>query len=158
MKPLEQLRPSDEANKLRSVEVHPANRWGTLIGRALSCRHDLTTIGAWAKEAGICETQLRLRCRLAGVRAKVSLDFVRVLRAVLCRELRGGAITDYLDIGDTRTMKRLFARVGVTAPEKATLAEYIRVQHVIRDEALTEEIKHLLKSLAILRDADRFNN
>jgi hypothetical protein len=65
------------------VELHPAKRWRALIELALGCAHDLPTVAAWAREAGMCETQLRLRCRLAGITAKVSLDFVRVLRAAL---------------------------------------------------------------------------
>jgi hypothetical protein len=44
---------------LRSVEVHPARRWGALVELALNCTCDLTTVGAWAREAGMCETQLR---------------------------------------------------------------------------------------------------
>lgn len=122
---------------LRSAEVHPAKRWGALVGLALSCAYDLTTVGAWAREAGMCETQLRLRCRLAGVPAKVSLDFVRVLRAALWREARGGALKDYLDVGDDRTMRRLLARVGLGRPENPTVLEYVGVQRVIRDLALT---------------------
>jgi hypothetical protein len=67
---------------LTSVAVHPAQRRGVLVELALNSVHDLPTVGAWAREAGICEAQLRLRCRLAGVTAKISPDLVRVLRAV----------------------------------------------------------------------------
>jgi hypothetical protein len=96
-----------------SVEVHSAKRWGVLVGFALKSLHDVPTVSAWSREVGMSETQLRLRCRLAGVTAKTSLDLVRVLRAVICREARGGALNDYLDVGDTRTLRRLFIRVGL---------------------------------------------
>jgi len=127
-----------------SVEVHPAKRWGALVLLALSCAHDLPTVGAWAREAGMCETQLRMRCRLAGVPAKVSLDFVRVLRAALWREARGRSLEDYLDVGDTRTMRRLFTRVGLSGRGDPTVVEYLSVQRVIRDVALIEALKKVL--------------
>jgi AraC-like DNA-binding protein len=98
------------------VELHPAKRWRALIELALGCAHDLPTVAAWAREAGMCETQLRLRCRLAGITAKVSLDFVRVLRAALLRERRGGRLHDYLDVGDARTLRQLCARAGLGRP------------------------------------------
>ena len=140
---------------LRSVEVHPAKRWADLVGLALSCPYDLTTVGAWAREAGMCETQLRLRRRLIGIPAKVSLDFVRVLRAAMCRETRGGAIGDYLDVGDDRTMKRLMARVGLRGQTDPTMLEYLDVQRVIRDVPLIEELKKALQPFIILPQDDR---
>jgi hypothetical protein len=138
-----------------TVELHPAKRWAALVGLALSCAYDLTTVGAWAREAGMCETQLRLRCRLAGVTAKVSLDFVRVLRAALWREVRGGALKDYLDVGDARTMTRLLARVGLSGFDAATVPEYVSVQRVICDTALIEELKKVLASMDTLHHDDR---
>ncbi len=139
---------------LRSVELHPAKRWGALVGLALRCPSDLTTVGAWAREAGMCETQLRLRCRLAGVTAKVSLDFVRVLRAAFWREVHGGALQDYLDVGDARTMRQLFARAGLGGREDPTVLLYVSIQGVIRDVALIEELKKVLTAMASLRHDD----
>src|SRR5262245_15011791 len=104
-----------------SVDIHPAKRWAALLRLALTCTHDVTTVRAWAREAGMCETQLRLRCRRAGVPAKRSLDFGRSLRAVLWREIHGGAIKDYLDVADDRTIRRLFARMGLSGRDDATL-------------------------------------
>ena len=128
----------------RSVAVHPAKRWGALIRLALTCNDDLATVGAWAREAGMCETQLRMRCRLAGMTAKVSLDFVRVLRAAVWKDARGGALEDYLDVGDDRTMKRLFARVGLNPGEQPTPLEYVSKQHVIRHLVLIREVAKIL--------------
>lgn len=137
-----------------SIEVHPAKRWGSLVGLALTCANDLTTVGAWAREAGMCETQFRMRCRLAGVAAKASLDLMRVLRAVLWREVLGGALTDYFDVGDARTMARLFARVGLRANEDLGVLEFINVQRVIRDRALIEELQKVLAPMATISRND----
>jgi hypothetical protein len=139
---------------LPSVELHPAKRWGALVGLALSCASDLTTVAAWAREAGMCETQLRLRCRLAGVTAKVSLDFVRVLRAARWREARGGALADYLDVGDPRTMRRLLARVGLSGPDATTVLEYVSAQRVIRNVALIEELAKVLTPMTMVHHHD----
>src|SRR5262249_51920926 len=86
----------------------------------------------------------RARRRLDHVPAKASLDFVRVLRAALCRELRGGDLTDYLDVGDARTMTRLFARVGLRGSKNLTALQYIDVQRVIRDVPLIDELEKVL--------------
>lgn len=120
---------------LRSVELHSAKRWSALIGLALSCSSDPTTVRAWAREVGVCETQLRLRCRLAGVTAKTSLDFLRLLRAACWREARGGAMTDYLDVGDTRTRTRLLAKAGLSTQQNPTVMEYVGIQRVIGNAA-----------------------
>jgi hypothetical protein len=81
----------------------------------------------------------------------VSLDPARVVRAALCREARGGALTDYLDVGDPRTVSRLLARVGLSDPKNPKLLEYMRVQRVIRDQALIEEFKKVLIAMATSR-------
>jgi hypothetical protein len=78
----------------------------------------------------------------------VSLDFVRVLRAALCRDSLGGFLTDCLDVGDARTMRRLFARVGVRAAETPTAAEYLDGQRVIRAVALVDELKRVLTAMS----------
>lgn len=143
--------PSIRGAPLRVVELHPAKRWGALVGLALSCPHDLTTVGAWAREAGICETQLRLRCRLAGVPAKVSLDFTRVLRAALYREACGGLLSDYLDVGDDRTMRHLFEKAGRVGREYGSVMEYVSAQPVIREMSLIDELKKMLALSPILR-------
>jgi hypothetical protein len=64
---------------LGSVELHPARRWSALVGLALSCSYDLTTVGAWAREAGMCETQLRLRC---GLENHTAAEYVRLQRVI----------------------------------------------------------------------------
>jgi hypothetical protein len=88
------------------------------------------------------------------VPAKVSLDFVRVLRAAFWRELRGGALKDYLDVADARTMTRLFARVGLSGPENLTVLEYVGIQQAVRNVALLEELKKVLTPIATLHHDD----
>jgi hypothetical protein len=111
----------------------------------------------WYSRPGhsMCETQLRLQCRLAGVTAKASLDFVRVLRAALWREVRGGSLKDYLDVGDPRTTSRLLARVGLRGSENPTVLEYISLQPIIRDVVLLEELQRVLTPPATLPYDDR---
>lgn len=75
---------------------------------------------------------------------------MRVLRAALLREGRGGALKDYLDIGDPRTMRRLLTRAGLSNPENLTVSQYVDVQNVIRDVALIEELKGLLTPKTII--------
>ena len=142
---LEDSRGSGDA-ALKSVEVHSAQRWGVLVVLALNSVHDVPTVSVWAREARICETQLRLRCRLAGVTAKTSHDLGRVLRAVSWREARGGALNDYLEVVDTRTLRRLFIRVGLT--ERCTTSEFVNNQQAIRNVALIGELKKAVSALS----------
>lgn len=135
------------------VDVHPAQRWGALVGPALSCSHYLTTVGAWAREAGICETQMRLRCRLAGVKAKTSLDLIRVLRAVVLRGEEGGALQDYLDVGDARTLRRLFRRVGLSEAERLRPQDCVCQQRAIREPALVRELTRVLGTVTTRQQA-----
>lgn len=135
---------------MRLVELHSAKRWGALVGLAISCSHDLTTVGAWAREAGMCETQLRLRCRLAGLSAKKSLDFARVVRAVAWQQIRGGTLQDYLNVGDTRTLRRLVTKAGLKSAERVAVLEYVNAQRVIKDVPLLEELNKIVTSSAML--------
>lgn len=130
---------------LISVDLHPAKRWSALVGIGLCCGRDLPTVAAWARQAGTCETQLRMRCRLAGVTAKSSLDLLRMLRAAYWREILGGDLRDYLDIGDVRTMAKLFARVGLEPKSRAPMPlEVLAAQKVVHDAATVEELRKVL--------------
>lgn len=87
-------------------------------------------MAAWAREAGLCETQLCLRCRRAGVTAKQALDLIRLLRAVLWRNARGGYLRDYSDVVDPRTLARLVERTGLSELEGRTVVGCLDCQRV----------------------------
>lgn len=108
---------------------------------------------ARARKATAGKTQRRRKNYSAAVEA--SLDFVRLLRAALWREVRGGSLKDYLDVGDPRTMSRLLARVGLRGCEDPTVLEYVSVQRVIRDVVLLEELQKVLTPTAALPHDDR---
>lgn len=67
----------------------------------------------WGKALGVSEGALRDWCRVAKCRPKRSLDFARLLRAIVQSQDRGWAPFDLLDVVNERTMKNLFQRGGL---------------------------------------------
>jgi hypothetical protein len=106
------------------------------VALGLESAQDPRTVKAWARQAGMSETQLRLRCRLAGVGAKASLDFTRMLRAAVCHAATGHPLQDYLDIGDTRTLRRLFTWAGLHDGAEVTVSSFLAAQRLISERAL----------------------
>jgi hypothetical protein len=80
----------------------------------LDCPFDPKTVALWAQAIGVSEGALRDRCRAARCRPKRSLDFARLLRAVVQSQQHGWDPFNLLDIVNERTMKNLMSRGGVT--------------------------------------------
>lgn len=133
--------PQESAAASCPMELYAVEQWTAVVARALRAPHDLPTVAAWAREAGICETQLRLRCRLVGVAAKASLDLVRVTRAVYCRNRWGGTLDDYLHVSDGRTIERLFRRVCVRIEEVRSPNDLVAQQRVLLSDRLKRALE-----------------
>jgi hypothetical protein len=83
-----------------------------MISVVIGSNDDVRTVQVWSRAAGVSRTQLTVGCRQAGLSAKASLDFARLLRAVLLGSTNHLPFTDFLDVGDPRTLDALLARVG----------------------------------------------
>lgn len=86
--------------------------WTALVLRVAGADCDWRTLSTWARQVGLSLSCLRRRCRVAGVSAKGSLDFGRVLRAVVNS---GGESrpADVLSLVDERTLARLNRDAGI---------------------------------------------
>ena len=92
---------------------HATDRWAQAVTGILDCPFDPKTVAMWAKEIGVSEGALRDWCRVARCRPKSSLDFARLLRAIVQSQEYGWDPFNLLDVANERTMKNLLRRGGL---------------------------------------------
>lgn len=95
---------------------------------------------AWAQRAGISASQLRTYSGLVGVSAKDSLDFARLLRAVLHNQDRNWSLPEVLDCSDPRTIARLLSRAGFVDLPRGNAESFVMNQTLIRNEVLRVQV------------------
>ena len=109
---------------------YAACRWARAVVVIATLTEDVPTLPKWARAAHSSVGALRAVCRAAHVSAKPSLDFARVLRAVL----QGRPLTDWdpanlLDVKHERTLARLVREGGLREAARQRrapdLAEYL---------------------------------
>lgn len=121
------------------VRAHAAERWTHAIIALLDAPSDPRSLELWGRHVGVSLGTLRAWCRAAGVSAKASLDFARLLRAVL--QSRGSTWDpqNLLDVVDDRTLRRLTERGGIAefrvggAPP--TIETFLASQRLVTREA-----------------------
>jgi len=99
---------------------HAADRWAQAVTGILDCPFDPKTVAKWAKAIGVSEGTLRDWCRVARCRPKSSLDFARLLRAVVQSQEHGWDPFNLLDVANERTMRNLLGRGGLPDMLSAT--------------------------------------
>src|SRR5262245_59500321 len=123
---------------------HAADRWAQSVIRVIDCPFDPRTVALWAQAIGVSEGTLRDRCRAARCSPKRSLDFARLLRAVVQSQQHGWDPFNLLDIVNERTMKNLMKRGGVadllspTAP--LTPGGFLLKQHFVTNPTAIEAV------------------
>jgi hypothetical protein len=136
---------------------HAIQRWARAVHGILRCSFDPTTIDAWGKVIGASGSAIRQWCRLAGFRPKASLDFARLLRAVVISQGRTWEVYNLLNVMDERTMRKLFARGGlsdaISSPQPPDTMTFLAEQQFVRSEHAMLAIVALLRVDA-LEDSD----
>ena len=118
---------------------HAADRWAQAVTAILDCPFDPKTVAMWAKTIGVSEGALRDWCRLARCRPKNSLDFARLLRAILQSKEYGWDPFNLLDVANERTMKNLLRRGGLSdllstgPPVTVTPTGFLLTQRFVTD-------------------------
>lgn len=93
---------------------YAACRWARAVVVVAPLAEDVPTLPQWARAAHSSVGALRALCRAAHVSAKPSLDFARVLRAVLQgRQLEDWDPANLLDVRHERTLARLVRESGL---------------------------------------------
>lgn len=131
----------------RAPELHAAARWAKVVVSALDAEADPRRLEDWGKLANAAPTTLRNRCRAADQSAKASLDFTRLLRAVVNAQRMGCEPQVFLDVGDPRTLHRLLACGGLASGTHAPgPLEFLQRQRLITDPVALTAIKQALAS------------
>ena len=94
--------------------AHAADRWARAVVGILDCPFDPKTIAIWGKAIGVSEGALRDWCKVAHCRPKSSLDFARLLRAIVQSQEHGWDPFNLLDVANERTMRNLLQRGGLS--------------------------------------------
>jgi FixJ family two-component response regulator len=138
-----------EAHDAVSTEAHSARRWADAVARIVDLPADPKTIGGWGRAIGVSRGTLKNWCRTIGLSSKRSLDFGRLLRAVIRQSLHGIRPEHSLDVVDQRTLARLLSFTGASR-ETPALAPHVDAfldgQILIRDSVALCEVRRCLGS------------
>ena len=131
-------------------EAHAASRWANAVVRMLNVPRDPKTIPGWGRAVGVSAGALKNWCRTAGLSSKRSLDFARLLRAVVRHNADGFRPEDSLDVVDRRTLRRLLSLGGSSGgpfglPQQ--VEAFLERQVLIRDAMALSELRRTLNSL-----------
>jgi hypothetical protein len=129
---------------------HATRRWVRAVLGILDCTFDPKTIDAWGSFIGASSSAIRQWCRSAGVRPKASLDFARVLRAVVVSQGRTWDLYNLLDVVDERTMRNLLFRGGL--PGLMDSAEPPETQRYLADQRFVSRQPAVQAVAASLRE------
>lgn len=103
-----------DATTGRRAKPYAAERWARAVIDIIDVPIDPKTLEAWGKIVGASRGTLRAWCKAAHLGAKSSLDFARLLRAVMqSRGQPSWDLQNLLDIVDERTVRHLLDRAGV---------------------------------------------
>lgn len=112
-----------------------SQRWAALSVRGIDCPVDPRTLGIWGRFVGASVPTLRSRCRAIGVGAKQSLDFTRVLRALIRASENGWDPMLEFDVSDSRTVERLLDQGGLGEVRSLTrvmmIQEFLSAQRFV---------------------------
>jgi hypothetical protein len=127
-----------EARGPETSRVGPAaRRWVRIVPVVAFLSDDVRTLDDWAAQAGVSRGTLKCWCAGAGVRAKDSLDFARVFRAVIQHAGEWWDPYNVLDIVEPRTLNRLLSRAAVpSASTVPDVVSFLEAQQLVRSPVL----------------------
>lgn len=128
----------------RSLRRDLYRRWADLMALAVSATRDPHSVLAWSQVAHVSLGTAKNWCQTAGLSARRSLILARILRALLLSETIGGSPETFLDIADSRTVKRLWLVAGVDI-RMADSASVLQRQTLIADSQAIEELTRRLR-------------
>lgn len=127
-------------------EAHAAARWARALAPVITSTKDPRTVSGWSRLAFVSPGALRNWCRTAGVSARRSLVFARLLRAAFLSQGGRHRPEDLLDVVDRRTYVGLlkFAGLAPEQPFPASPEEFLQQQMLVRDADRLTEIRRAL--------------
>ena len=132
-----------------AVVSHSADRLAKAIVLATKSPSDPRTLTAWGQQVGVSRGALRVWCKAAGVPARSSLDFLRVLRAVVLSAHQTWDLLSILDVVDHRSLLKLLDRGGVRElcrKKPPTIDQFILRQHFLNNPQVLQAVTRRLKA------------
>jgi hypothetical protein len=130
-------------------ETHAAARWARAVVPIIDSPRDLPKMAAWSHCVAVSVGALRNWCRTAGIGARQSLVFGRLLRVVAITEEEGERpIGDLLDVVDVRTISGLVRLAGLAHGVPSTVNAFLEQQTLVRNEDALNEIRRALERRA----------
>lgn len=127
---------------------HAADRWAHAVMALVPSPDDPRNLESWGRFIGVSRGALRMWCKVADMRPKESLDFARLLRAVVLAQGRTWDPANFLDIVDSRSMARLLERGNLPRSAIRTppgVYDFILGQHIVQREELRDRLIALLE-------------
>ena len=139
----------DRHNVSNGPVSHAAERLANAIVMATSSPADPRTLAAWGQRVGVSRGALRVWCAAARVSARSSLDFLRLLRAVIQAQNGAWDLFGILDIVDERSLVRLLQRGGMVPildrTEPPSVDEFLKLQRFVENADLVRAVSHRLQ-------------
>jgi len=144
----------DDGNQLFEVadssndpEAHAAARWARAIVPIMGSPRDPRTIAGWGRWVAASPGALRNWCRTAGITARRSLVFARMLRAASLSEGGRHRPENLLDVVDRRTLTGLLKFAGFKDDDDfpKDIQEFLARQALVRDPDALFEVKRALE-------------
>jgi hypothetical protein len=130
-------------------EAHADARWARVVVPIIDSPGDVPKMAAWSRCVAVSVGALRNWCRTAGIGARQSLVFGRLLRVVAILEEEGERpIGNLLDVVDTRTISGLVRLAGLTHGVPKTVEEFLEQQILVRSEDARNDIRRELERRA----------
>jgi CheY-like chemotaxis protein len=141
---------ADGAAGTAETVAHSVRRWAAIVVRGVAATEDPRTLSDWGRGVAVSPGALRNWCRTAGLPARRSLLFMRVLRAVQRQAHGSFGAEELLDIVDRRTITKLMALSGGDGCRlPRSVPEFLERQALIDNpRAVTAVRTELARSLA----------
>jgi hypothetical protein len=105
--------PAGFHHNFKGTPQSAATRWAALVLSTIDVEDDPKTILQWARSIGLSRSVLCERCRLVRIPTHDARDFARLVRAI-CRSGDVWQPENILDLADTRTLRKLLSRAGLS--------------------------------------------
>jgi CheY-like chemotaxis protein len=129
-------------------EAYAAARWARALAPITRSAKDPRTIVGWSRLVFVSPGALRNWCRTAGVSARRSLVFARLLRVAYLSQVGEHRLEDLLDVVDRRTLVGLMKYAGLN-PERPFPKgpnEFLQQQALVRDADHLYEVRRALNT------------
>jgi CheY-like chemotaxis protein len=127
-------------------EAHSAARWARALVAVVDAQKDPRTVSCWSRLVFASPGTVRTWCRTAGVSARRSLVFARLLRAVILSRRGAHRLEDLLDVADLRTVGALLTFAGLERDSDFPrhVEEFLNRQSLVRDSDKLREVRRVL--------------